>query len=58
MKKCEYCVVYDKHQCELGYCNQAINRMMEMEKFRIEQEARFAANTSTKNINITKRKDK
>ena len=58
MKKCEYCVVYDKHHCEHDYCSQAINRMMEMEKFRIEQEACFAANTSTKNINITKRKDK
>ena len=58
MKKCEYCVVYDKHPCEQGYCSQATNRMMEMEKFRIEQEAHFAANTSTKNINITKRKDK
>ena len=31
MKKCEYCVVYDKHQCEHGYCSQAIDRMIEME---------------------------
>lgn len=58
MKKCEYCVVCDKRQCDPGYCRQSIDRMMEMEKFKIEQEARFAANTSTKNINITKRKDK